>query len=124
MKKIKVIIGKDRSGKTSIARAMVCSVKDEEKTFLPALDITSPWAFRNCNENTKVIIIDDLRRESDLLSLIIGSVEGIIVEKPQKKRFLIHPEIIIICEGKIRRKDLASTGASILRRIEIIETIN
>jgi energy-coupling factor transporter ATP-binding protein EcfA2 len=124
MKKVKVIIGKRESGKSRIAKAMVSSIKDEEKVFIKANSFKGGFPFHNCTEQTKVVIIEDFRSSQDLLPLIFSVVDGLIVDRKHKKQILIFTEIIIECHEEITRDMLERMGSSIERRIEIIETIS
>lgn len=92
--------------------------------FLNEAHLKSPFAFSECTENTKAVIIDELRNPEYLLTLIFSSIDGIIVNKQSKKPFVIHPEIILVCDEYISRQRLLDMGSSIERRIEIIETIS
>lgn len=124
MKKIKIIIGKRGSGKSTIATALVSSLNDNEKIFLNEAHLKSPFGFSECSEKTKVVIIDELRSPEYILTLIFSSIEGIIVNKQGKKPFEIYPEMIIVCCEYITKERLLDMGSSISRRIEIIETIS
>jgi energy-coupling factor transporter ATP-binding protein EcfA2 len=124
MKKIKLIIGKRGSGKSTIATALVSSLNDNEKIFLNEAHLKSPFGFSECSEKTKVVIIDELHTPEHILTLIFSSIEGIIVNKQSKKPFEIHPEIIIVFSEEISKEQLLDMGSSIERRIEIIETIS
>jgi ABC-type dipeptide/oligopeptide/nickel transport system ATPase component len=124
MKKIKVIIGKNGSGKSFTSIALVSSVNRDEKTFLKEEYLKDPFCFSMCSKKTKVVIIDELRNPQYLLTLIFSSVDGIIVNKRGQKPFEIYPEMIIVCCEDITKERLLDMGSSILRRIEIIETIS
>lgn len=124
MKKVKIIIGKNNSGKSRIADAMVCSINDSEKSLILGSDIRNPFCFSKCNENTKVVIIENLQMPAYLIGLVFATVDGLMVDRQSKKLFVIHPEIIIVCDESITRNLLLDMGSSLSRRIEIIETIS
>lgn len=124
MKKVKIIVGKRNSGKSTIAKAMVSSIKDSQKAFIDPSSLNNPFCFSECHERTLVIVIDELKDPEYLLTVIFSSIDGIKVDKKSKALFVIHPEIIIVCNEWITKERLLEMGSSILRRIEIIETLN
>jgi hypothetical protein len=44
-----------------------------------------------------------------------------MIERQSKEAFVIHPEIIIVCDESVTKELLLSMGSSLERRIEIIE---
>jgi broad-specificity NMP kinase len=124
MKKVKVITGKNGSGKSTIARALASSINENEKIFFNQKNLNSVFGFSECSEKTKVVIIDELKNNDYLMSLIFTTTEGIEVDKPFAEPFVIHPEVIVVCNESISKQMLLDMGASIARRIEIIETIS
>lgn len=119
MKKIKVILGKANSGKSTIAKAM--SIKFKEVVYINTRTLKSSWAYSQCNEDTKVIVFDDVGNLEDVVYLINSTFSGIVINKQCHKPFTINPNIIIVCRENISREDLSEE--SILKRIETIETL-
>jgi molybdopterin-guanine dinucleotide biosynthesis protein len=125
MKKVKVIIGKRNSGKSTIANAIACSLEDEKKVFISVSNLKgSDLLNRFCTDKTKVVVIEGLQKHHDIFSFIVASIEGLICNRRNQDDLVIYPEIIIVCEEEITREFLLELGASTVRRIEIIETIS
>ena len=124
MKKVKIIIGKRESGKSSVAKAMTCRLPDEEKISISAQSLKNTFPFHCCTEKTKAVIIEDFRKHQDLWPLIFASIDGLVVDRQSKESLLIFPEIIIVCDEEITRELIIGMGASTERRLEIIETIS
>lgn len=124
MNKATIIIGKLRSGKSMISKSLVSSLKEGEKSFLHEAHLKSVFGFAECTADTKVIIIDELRKVEYLLTLIFATVDGVLVEKKGQEPFRIYPKIIIVCNEQITRQRLEDLGYSVQKRIEVIETIS
>ena len=121
MKKIKLILGKSGSGKSSIAKAMTCMVK--EVVYVNPHALKSTWVYSQCNEDTKVIVFDEVGSVEDVINLVLSTCSEVRVDKQCHYPFTINPNIIIVCRENISREDLLNHGSSISRRIEIIETL-
>lgn len=119
MNKIKVILGKANSGKSTTATAM--AIKFKEVVYINPYCLKSTWAYSQCNKDTKVIVFDDVGNVEDVINLILSTYSEVIVDKQCHKPFTINPHIIIVCRENISREDLSKE--SVLRRIEIIETL-
>lgn len=118
MNKATVIIGRIASGKSQISKALVSSLKGKEKIFLHEAHLKSVFGFAECTTDTKVIIIDELRKIEYLFTLIFATVDGVIVEKKGQEPFCIYPKIIIVCNEQITRQRLEDLGGSIQKRIK------
>ena len=124
MKKVKLIIGKIDSGKSTIAKEIVSSIKDEEKVFIIDRHLDSYFWASQCTEKTRAIVIDEFNPKRDLAGFILTHLNGVQVKQPCKETFFISPEIIIVCSEDYSKEQILDMGSSIVRRIEIIETLS
>ena len=121
MGKIKMIVGKNSSGKSTYANAMCAKYNQEEKHILNGDSTCNPFMFSECNFLTKVIIIDDLKNNKQFIPFLFFLISGVNVNKRGQLPFTIFPEIIIVCDESITKEALEKYGSSLNRRIEIIE---
>lgn len=127
MKKVvTVIIGKSNVGKTLMSKGF--ALNNQEKTkfiFCTNKTVCEHFFFSSCEEDTEVIIIDEVVAVGNVEKIVWLAQSDITVEKQSKKAFTIAPkEIVIVCEERITRESLESLGASFYRRIKLIEIIN
>lgn len=121
MDKIKMIVGKNGSGKSTYANAMCVKYNQEEKFTLNGDSTCNPFMFSECNFSTKVIIIDELKNNKQFIPFLFFLTNGVNVNKRGQLPFTIFPEIIVVCDKNITKEVLEQYGSSLNRRIEIIE---
>lgn len=110
-----IIVGKSGSGKSRLAREIANNVcKENEVVWIDGRSDVDYFIFQSCNENTRLLIIDDAR---DVESYI-GLTEEVIVERQRKKQIIIHPEIILVCDENV---DPNNFGLSITKRFIVIK---
>lgn len=110
-----IIVGKPESGKSRLAKEIAGQTyKENEVAWIDGKSSPSHFRFQNCNENTKLLIIDDAK---DVESYI-GLTEEVVVERQCKEQIVIHPEIILVCDENV---DPNNFGLSITRRFNIIK---
>lgn len=125
MKKVKVIIGLKDTGKTLTARQLVKqkglkTVFLEPKKFMKTSDLH--WIFMSCEVDTQLICIDEIRNLNSLEYFVFAFQEEIEVNKQSQEPFYITPqEVILVCSDEITKEQIESLGASLTRRIELIE---
>jgi hypothetical protein len=120
MKKTTVIIGKRSSGKSRVAEAMACRLHNTIRVK-PSLKGSFPFIMGD--EDTEVIIFDEVNNIYKLEDIIFSTYNYVLVERPCKSMFYINPKIIIVCSEEITRDAIEKLGSSLNRRINIIETI-
>jgi AAA+ ATPase superfamily predicted ATPase len=116
-KKPKLIIGKERSGKSFLAKNI--SFGFSNPVFLSGRDFirNSSFRFSAVKDNTDLIVIDDVPAK-DLMEVVLECTDSIYIERQCEVGYEIKsPQIIIDCVI-----DRQYIGASISRRVEIIET--
>jgi hypothetical protein len=119
MKKATIIIGPANSGKTLDSRSI--SIKfDHVRFFNGNLSLKSPFAFSSCSKETELIVIDEFKNIDEIEAFYSYISEGILVDKPQEKSFVIYPEIVIVCKEHITADKLPKNNA-FLRRFDIID---
>lgn len=125
MKKITVITGKASSGKSFLSESL--SLIYEKPYFLDLRsfnkkNIDLKYYLKFLNENTDLIVIDDLQQNINLESLIFElSNDYIEVHKRGKNPFKIKtPKVIINLDENYK---LNNISLSALRRINIIECV-
>lgn len=124
MKKVTVIIGANSDYEPT--KAIQLLRKTELKTTIidfskyPKKENISDFFFSKCEHDTRLVVIDKVNNIGFLESIIWNIQEGIYVNKQSVKSFKIDAEVVIICEG-ITKNEIEETGASLIRRIELIE---
>ncbi len=107
-----VLMGNLGSGKTILAKEMAkVLVEPNEVVFIN--DSNGRFKFSECNENTKLVIFDDVKNLEDY----IYHTEGLVVDKKGKKSFFITPKIILISDI------VKNVSKSIDRRFNLIELL-
>lgn len=124
MRKIRIIIGKESSGKSAIAKAMIGTFKKNEIGYINSKTLKSGFCFSHCSSETKVLVFDDVSEPKDINEIIMYGFTGIKVNKTYQEPLSINPFIIIVCNENILRNNFLNSGASIMRRIDFIETLN
>jgi broad-specificity NMP kinase len=122
MEKSIIIIGSASTGKSTVAKALASHIaKDSEITLIRDFDFyqSDPFRFNVCTKQTKLVIIDELRKKQNLDGLIQYH-ESIDVNQPYKESFVISPKLIVVCDEGITSDDLPK-GQSFRRRFQIIE---
>ena len=110
-----IITGGVGSGKSRLAKQIAdWNFKSNEVTWIDGRSIPTMFMFQNCNENTKLLIIDNVKDPE----LYIGITEEVIVHRQSKITITIHPEIILICNENINPIEFKK---SITRRFNIIK---
>lgn len=93
-----IITGKSGSGKSRLAKEIAGQAyKKNEVTWIDGKSSSGHFRFQNCNENTKMLIIDDAK---DVESYI-GLTKEVVVERQCKEQIIIHPEIILVCDENV-----------------------
>lgn len=110
-----IITGKSGSGKSRLAKEIAGQVyKENEVAWIDGKSSPSHFRFQNCNENTKLLIIDDAKDVESYIRL----TEEVIVERQCKEQITIHPEIILVCDENV---DPNSLELSITRRFNVVK---
>lgn len=119
MERSLIIIGPRETGKSRIARAFASQYKKDEVFYPSGNHIGARLYFSCATENTKLVIIDELK-ETKHLGLLISLYESIEVNPRGYDPFFINPKIIVVCNEKITFDDFPK-GESFKRRFQIIE---
>lgn len=122
MEKTLIITGKGGSGKTSLALEKCKNIKDDELKYYGAMDIESPFCFMDCNKNTKVIIIDNIKKEDLDKTLNRTSFKSLQIHNPMKEPFIIKPKFILVFDFEFTQDDLDVLGLSYSRRFKVLKT--
>lgn len=117
--KIKIITGKDESGKTFLAKNIMLGF--EKPLFINGRNkglLHSNFLFTDVEHSTDLIVIDDVAKEN-VIHLIFLCYGNIIVDKrgysPEQ---ILAPQVIITTTNF----SLDNLDASTKRRIDVIET--
>lgn len=111
-----IITGAIGSGKSRLAEQIAdWNFKNNEVTRIDGRVLSGNFIFQNCNENTKLLIIDDVKDPE----LYLEITERVIVDRQSKAAITIYPEIILVCDENV---DPAKFVKSITRRFNIIKT--
>jgi len=119
MDKIKIVFGKRGSGKTRYAEEITKNSKSKWINF-HEIESRNTFRFNVVDKDTEVVIIDNILKDKFCFDEILFFSKGINVEKQCQEPFFAYPEFILIFDD-LKLKDTLSFGASIRRRIELIE---
>lgn len=122
MKKGIIFIGPQESGKTRKAREIANRFLSPEAVWINAHKNqieNDPFVFSDCDENTKLVVIEELNLISLLCFLHVTS-EGLVVNRMGKEQIIINPRIIIEFQSWVT-KEMLPTGASFARRFDVFE---
>lgn len=128
MEKDLILIGKAYSGKTKKAREIAKTFSPDEVVWIKGRELSekklSPFLFHFCDENTKLIIVDDILPSCNME--FFYSVVGVPFQANihYSKPKTITAKFLLTCDENITRETLDSLGDSFTRRFEIIEMIN
>jgi energy-coupling factor transporter ATP-binding protein EcfA2 len=124
MERIKLIIGPRESGKSTIVRQLASSYDDKNVVFVDGRRGKNHFFYSACNNNTELIIIEELKSVNDIMSIYGDFIDGIKVEKRFEAPFCIKSNIIVTCSPCITREDLPlKTSMAFNRRFEVIECV-
>jgi hypothetical protein len=104
MKNITIITGPTESGKTTKAKELAAKFSPDEVVWLEAQsrDFSQDRiCFAPCQTNTKLLVIDAVSTEIQIIAYLFFAATGIFVNQKGKAPFLIKPEIILICLSHI-----------------------
>jgi len=118
-----LIIGPPKSGKTKRANEIAAEYSKNEVCYFSMFRkrTVSDFFFDGCTEQTKLIIIDEIKSIKHLYNFF-DATEGITVNTLGKPTINIHPRIICISEF-IKESDIP-VDASFVRRFEVINLAN
>ncbi len=119
MEKVILIMGGPGSGKTTKAREIASQYKPEEVVQLLPTKI-SPFSFRQCTPETKLIVVDELNDVKAVENYIIAASSPLEVNKRGEYPFIISPKFVIVCSSMITHAQHFNIGASFIRRCEIV----
>ncbi len=95
MKKGTIIIGKQSSGKTTLAKEIASQYLEHEVVWIDR-DYDEAFAFQECTQDTKLVVVDDIECISCAIGFF-GSIEAKIqVQKPLCEPFFIDPKLILV----------------------------
>lgn len=111
-----------RTGKTLYTKALsyMLNANQNDKNHVEingkAFDVGDKHRYQNCNYNTSLIVLNDLKRGFNLEYLYNDITEGVSVEPKGQASYIIKPKMIITTNQVVR-----STGDSSADRIVEIE---
>lgn len=126
-KKGLIILGKENTGKSMLARVITSGYQKEEVILIDGRNknfLDNKFTFHRVTERTKVILIDDLHpsiKTERLFEFIAGDLE---VNRKGKASITVNlgaVQLIVTSTGELSKINLTN---SIIRRFEIIEVKN
>lgn len=73
-------------------------LKIENFVCVDASHIVDRFAFMECNEQTEVVVIENITTKNQILWIYPMVTEGIILEKRGKNPFTIHPRLVLLTD--------------------------
>lgn len=119
MKKAKIFTGPAVSGKSRMARQLAAQFEKEETVIILSRQANwnKPSTFNQCSERTKLLVIEEISKPSEIEHLFNIVTEGVMVKNRNSKTALtIHPQIILICQEGIE----LPKGASFDARFDVV----
>jgi hypothetical protein len=104
MEKSLIIIGRELTGKSRIARAFAAQHIKEEVIFRNGYSLDDPFKYSGANENTKLVVIDEIIEKKELEWLM--SLHESIGVHQENGYIEFNPKIIVVCSHKITYDDL------------------
>jgi len=119
MKKVTIITGPLRSGKSRKAKELS---KDKKTVWLTLgfTNLQDPFAFSDVDKDTECVVFDDLTRKQDIDYIL--SIDNIKVNKKGQNPISIAMPEIIICAEKITKTDYPYANTPV--GIKLIELKN
>lgn len=125
MKKHILIKGAPSSGRSTMAAKIAATYAQDEFVLIGnsgKLDLHA-FMFSSCDENTKLIVIDEVYLFTDLVGIIgLITAEQIVVHKQCKRPFLISPRFVIVANELEEAKDKNTCWNAVKNKFEIIQT--
>jgi len=124
MKKAIIITGPTRSGKTFKAHQIASQFPEREVEwfyFAGRNHRDLSYAFNECTPKTKLIILEELNKNTDFSFYFNAMTEGLMINKKGKKPFVIHPQFVFTCNTELNQDDFKNLGDSFKDRFEVIE---
>jgi hypothetical protein len=123
MLKATVIIGNESKNR-SLKAAQVAFSKNLNTTYIQHKNkkVCEHYFFNTCEANTQMVVIDAVHSSNDLEKIIWMIQSEVVVEKHSRRPFCIKlKEVVIVCNDNVTREQIEDKGASLSRRIELIE---
>jgi hypothetical protein len=123
MKNSILIIGPAQSGKSTKARKIATQFQIEEVVKIDCFHKNvwdNKFLFRNCTENTKLIIFEELKGWQQLQNCMGFINNPITVNKPLISQFTIEPKLIFVCEAE-ENELLQLLDSEYFPKIEVIK---
>lgn len=123
MQKITLIIGPRESGKSFLAHNIESIFKNPVLYSGRGFDSDSSFVFSEVDEETDLIIIDDIPKnevENKILCLFPSTI--IINKRFAEIIEIARPKIIVTCELTMEELSKFNFGPSFYRRVDIIDT--
>lgn len=125
MKNVTIITGSAGSGKTTKAKELAAEFSPDEVVWSNDRSRNfsqDSFYFASCQTNTKLLVVDAVITESQIIAYLLFAATGILVNKKGKEPFLIKPEIILVCQFQITELILTKIKAAYKNlHIRIIE---
>jgi cytidylate kinase len=114
--KITVIIGSGGSGKTTAAKEIA---KDYSNViWLDGSGRVGNFFYSRCNEDTELIIIEELKNADNLMRFAAAAIDGVCVEHRGKDPFYINPRIVVVCKPDVK---IPMESVAFQRRFDVID---
>src|SRR5665648_47095 len=124
MKKAIIITGPPRSGKTFKAHQIASQFSNDEVMCCYFAGQNRPnlsYVFNECTPETKLIVLEELNKNTDFSFYFDAMIEGLTINKKGKVPFVIHPQFIFTCNTVIYKNDFKNLGDSFKDRFDVIE---
>ena len=84
-------------------------------------EFESRFLYSGCNKATKLIVIQHIKKQSDLVNFYNAVVGGVLVDKQGLEPYTIHPKFIIIFQDSNYTE--VPTDYSFTARFDVFDTI-
>lgn len=125
MQKSIIIAGPKKSGKTTLAKELASSYKEEEVVYITCKKTSALDIIAKCTKTTKLIVWDEARAYFDTALLNFLVSETIYYDSSSGSyRDRIPPRLIVVIRRDFSNDDIGKYDSSFWRRFELFRLTN